>query len=54
MYSLILILPEVNNLCCFNALSLNSEVSNSCDPVLQVCNTQFKMHVKFYGFTTFL
>ena len=45
MYSLIRILPEVNNLCCFNALSLYSEVSNSCDTVLQVCNTQFKMHV---------
>ena len=31
-------LPEVNNLCCFNALSLYSEVNNSCDTVLQVCN----------------
>ena len=36
---------EVNNLCCFNALSLYSEVNNSCDTVLQVCNTQCKIHV---------
>ena len=39
-------LPEVNNLCCFNALSLYSEVNNSCDTVLQVCNTQCKIHVR--------
>ena len=45
MYSLIHILPEVNNLCCFNALLLYSEVNNSCDTVLQVCNTQCKIHV---------
>ena len=45
MYSLIRILPEVNNLCCCNALSLYSEVSKSCDTVLQVCNTQCKIHV---------
>ena len=38
-------LPEVNNLCCFNALSLYSEVNNSCDTVLQVCNTQCKIRV---------
>ena len=38
-------LPEVNNLCCFNALLLYSEVNNSCDNVLQVCNTQCKIHV---------
>ena len=38
-------LPEVNNLCCFNALSLYSEVNNSCDTVLQFCNTQCKIRV---------
>ena len=38
-------LLEVNNLCCFNAL-LYSEVNNSCDTVLQVCNTQCKIHVR--------
>ena len=46
MYSLIRILPKVNNLCCFNFLSLYSDVSNSCDTVLQVCNTQFKIHIR--------
>ena len=39
-------LPEVNNLCCFNALLLYSEVNYSCDTVLQVCNTQCKIHVR--------
>ena len=39
-------LPEVNNVCCFNALLLYSEVNNSCDTVLQVCNTQCKIHVR--------
>ena len=51
MYSLICILPEVNVgvryslLLVFTCFVCILKVNNSCDTVLQVCNTQCKIHV---------